>query len=233
MNRPVPVYLLCAMVATLTTASWTEAQSTRAAGPTMCACPGRHKPLGSASTCEEACYGTSSSSSGGSSTNPLVPLTGALVGELFKPRVLTAGEQQAQAEASARAAVARAAAEKEAMARRQARADRLDREAFLRMSLLDAPFNPEKRVTTDSRPAATCDAAAGGQFVCHVVVCGGALNGPSVCCPAGFPKLNECDCQCYAADASFECSRYASCNQSFEARPPPTEPPTPGPEAGK
>ena len=34
----------------------------RAVGPTMCACPtGGHKPLGSNSTCEEACYGSSSS----------------------------------------------------------------------------------------------------------------------------------------------------------------------------
>ena len=35
-------------------------------GPTMCACPGQHKPLGNNATCEDACYG-SRSSSGGSS----------------------------------------------------------------------------------------------------------------------------------------------------------------------
>lgn len=40
------------------------AQTGRAAGPTMCACPGVHKPLGNNATCEEACYG--SSSGGGS-----------------------------------------------------------------------------------------------------------------------------------------------------------------------
>ena len=36
-------------------------------GETMCACPGRHKPLGNNATCEDACYGTRSSPGGGNS----------------------------------------------------------------------------------------------------------------------------------------------------------------------
>jgi hypothetical protein len=124
-------------------------------------------------------------------------------------------------------------AENAARARQQARTDRLDREAFLRMSLLDAPFNPEKRLAADARPSVACRQAAEGQLACHVPVCGGALNGPSVCCPAGFPKLNECDCKCYAADASFECMRFAACNQSTGTKLTDDEPPAPGPEARK
>lgn len=37
-------------------------------GETMCACPGRAKPLGNNATCEDACYGTRSSPGGGNST---------------------------------------------------------------------------------------------------------------------------------------------------------------------
>jgi tetratricopeptide (TPR) repeat protein len=37
-------------------------------GDTMCACPGRHKPLGNNANCEDACYGTRSAPSGGNSS---------------------------------------------------------------------------------------------------------------------------------------------------------------------
>lgn len=40
----------------------------RAVGPTMCACPGAHKPLGNSATCEEACYGNRSGGSPGGGT---------------------------------------------------------------------------------------------------------------------------------------------------------------------
>jgi len=41
------------------------AQTGRAVGPTMCACPGAHKPLGNNATCEDACYGVRSAPGGG------------------------------------------------------------------------------------------------------------------------------------------------------------------------
>src|SRR4051812_36680962 len=61
----------------------------KAVGPMMCACPGRHRPLGSAASCEEACYGKSGSGgSAGSSSNPameaLTPLIRQGIQELFK-----------------------------------------------------------------------------------------------------------------------------------------------------
>lgn len=66
----------------------------------MCACPGRHKPLGNNATCEDACYGTRSSPGGG--------------GPSVDYAAIEAQRRQAEA----------AAAERQ----RQAEADRIERE---------------------------------------------------------------------------------------------------------
>lgn len=72
-------------------------------GDTMCACPGRHKPLGNNANCEDACYGTRSAPSGG---NP-------------SPSYDYGAAQRAQQAAAA------AEAERQ---RQQAEAERLERE---------------------------------------------------------------------------------------------------------
>jgi hypothetical protein len=61
-------------------------------------------------------------------------------------------------------------------------------------------------------------ACEGVAFICHVAVCGGT-SAHSVCCPAGYPLLNECDCQCYPRGASIDCEHgFAACQYTAEAR---------------
>ena len=74
-------------------------------GDTMCACPGRHKKLGTAASCEEACYGTRPSTGGGNSN--------------ASPGYDYGAAQRAQQEAAA------AEAERQ---RQQAEADRIEQE---------------------------------------------------------------------------------------------------------
>lgn len=59
----IALYTFAAMLVIAPTAA--NAQTGRAVGPTMCACPGAHKPLGNNRTCEDACFGSGSSSSSG------------------------------------------------------------------------------------------------------------------------------------------------------------------------
>ncbi|MDZ4660621.1 MAG: hypothetical protein SGJ18_03265 [Pseudomonadota bacterium] len=61
-----------------------------------------------------------------------------------------------------------------------------------------------------------CKGGEPGLHTCYVFVCGGAYGGDPICCPEGFPKLNECDCNCYPANAEFECKRYAACQHSYK-----------------
>jgi hypothetical protein len=67
------------------------------------------------------------------------------------------------------------------------------------------------------RSKITCKGGEPSLYTCHVMVCGGAYGGDPICCPDGFPKLNECDCNCYPANADFACKRYAACQYSFDA----------------
>lgn len=134
-------------------------------------------------------------------------------------------DRQAAAAAAARAEVLRIQQEQErerqrqeAARRERERQDRLDHEAFQQMSLLDAPFNTAKKRTTDSQPSLQCNQPTPQQRVCHVLTCGGGSNGPSVCCPARYPKLNYCDCKCYPVDAVFDCMQYADCNYSLDTK---------------
>jgi hypothetical protein len=205
-----------------------------------CICPGSTKGSGQA-TCPSGSGGSSSSSSAGAPAATLVTgvmtsnsgMVGAGLGGLLGTAIADSLRSSASvAPPDPQAQQRQIDAQNAAMARRQARTDRLDREAFLRMSLLDAPFNPEKPITTEARSPAACGTSE-EEYACHVVVCGGAFNGPSVCCPAGFPKLNECDCKCYAASASFECRRYAACNRSSGSKLLPDAPPPPGQEPRK
>jgi hypothetical protein len=62
-------------------------------GETMCACPGMSKPLGNNATCEDACYGTRSSTGGGNST------PGYDYGAAERAREAEAERQRQQAEA--------------------------------------------------------------------------------------------------------------------------------------
>jgi hypothetical protein len=63
----IALYALIAILAIAPTAA--SAQTGRPVGPTMCACPGAHKPLGNNRTCEDACFGSRSSSSSPSGTS--------------------------------------------------------------------------------------------------------------------------------------------------------------------
>jgi hypothetical protein len=146
-------------------------------------------------------------------------LVGGLLGALemsASEQPLTPEQIQAQQEANERAQQAEIARQQQLAQQRQEKVARLDKNALDQLSLLDSPLNQTKPVTTDAKSSAKCtdDKIPDGDFVCHVTVCGGEYNGSSVCCPSGYPKLNECDCQCYPNDSNFECSRYAACNYS-------------------
>lgn len=79
-------------------------------------------------------------------------------------------------------------------------------------------FTPQDRPPSQNfRAKILCKGGEPGLHTCHVMVCGGAYNGDPICCPEGFPKLNECDCNCYPANADFECKRYAACQYSYDA----------------
>lgn len=126
----------------------------RAMGPTMCACPGRHKPLGGASSCEEACYGKSRSSSGSSSVdNPFAPLIQMGIDELFKP--------EDPAEVERRRALEQAQRE-EAARLQKIKDDRMDGEASSLLGLAERePIMGDDELLKDapaSTPSPTPDA---------------------------------------------------------------------------
>ncbi len=191
-----------------------------------CACPGgvnAGRCIGSYATCEEACGLTQKSS--GSAAMPAAPnlgntmmqgmMQGMMNGMSASARPKTAQEieaEQAAAELARQQAIAR---QQEIERKKKEKADRLDKKAFDQMSLLDSPFNQTKAETTDFQPSKTCtnEQVTDNDLVCHVTVCGGAYNGASVCCPKAYPKLNECNCNCYPNDSHFECMRYGSCAQ--------------------
>ena len=128
------------------------------------------------------------------------------------PRIKSSAEIAAEQAEVARLEEARLARQKEIEEKKKAKVERLDREAFEMMSLLDTPFNQSKPVTTDFKSPATCtDQDAGERLICHVPYCGGSLNGASVCCPSGYPKLTS-DCKCFADDAHFEAMSYSKCS---------------------
>lgn len=70
----------------------------------------------------------------------------------------------------------------------------------------------------DFRGTILCKGGEPGLHTCYVMVCGGAYGGDPICCPEGYPKLNECDCNCYKSNAEFECKRYAACQYSHKAK---------------
>lgn len=153
-------------------------------------------------------------------------LTSGLLGSLEQnlnasARPLTPEELRAQQEEEERQRQAEIARQQELERQKQQKVASLDQRAFEQLSLLDAPLNPSKPITHDTKPSVQCtdDQRPNGDFICHVTVCGGAYNGASVCCPNGYPKLNECDCQCYPGDSNFECSRYAACENSANFNP--------------
>ena len=98
-----------------------------------------------------------------------------------------------------------------------------------------AQFNQQLLPAAQPRPASVdftstvaCNAELkeqGKQYACHVVVCGGSFGvsgGTDVCCPEGYPILNECECTCYKPNSEFECKRYAACQYSTEPPPLPS-----------
>ncbi len=78
------------------------------------------------------------------------------------------------------------------------------------------PNNSSKTPNTNFRGKVLCKGGEPNLHSCYVMVCGGAYGGDPICCPLGFPKLNECDCNCYPANADFECKRYAACQYSYK-----------------
>ena len=51
-----------------------------------------------------------------------------------------------------------------------------------------------------------------GRLTCMTYFCGGTDKNPYVCCPAGSPDLNHCDCKCYDS-TEFECGSYSTCRR--------------------
>ncbi len=105
-------------------------------GQVMCACPGRSKPLGSASNCQEACYGTSpSGGSGGGSDysdtmKALTPYIQQGIEELFKGEDPAVTAERRERERQQAIEAARIQKEKD---------DRLDAEASGLLGLTEAP----------------------------------------------------------------------------------------------
>jgi len=93
-------------------------------GDTMCACPGRHKPLGNNANCEDACYGRRSSSGGNSAPS---------YDNGAARRAQEAAEADAEAERQRQHAEAeRAERERQAEEKRQAEIKRQKDAAFIR-----------------------------------------------------------------------------------------------------
>jgi len=125
----------------------------------------------------------------------------------------------AEAAEEARQEEARQKRAAEIAERKRVKIIHLDQEAFQMMSLLDAPFNQVKPLTTDFKAPATCtDEQVGDRLICHVTFCGGALNGASVCCPSGYPKLTS-DCRCYPNNSNFEEMTYSQCQPASQMTP--------------
>jgi len=203
--------------------AWAERQ----VGPTMCACPGKHRPLGSAATCEEACYGTSSSGSGSSGVGEaLAPLIQQGIEELFK------GEDPAVVEQRREEARKRA---EEAARLQKEKDDKMDAEAGSLLGLAEkdkivgddellrdavaSPPKPSAKPSPKPFPklglsranfARQSDKSSGKPPTARVACAEGDANqffctdnactaGPNVpsCCPKSHPYLNHCDCQCY------------------------------------
>lgn len=110
--------VIASMLLALTAPQAAFAQTGRAVGPTMCACPGVHKPLGNNATCEAACYGTRSS-------------PGSRPGIDYG--ATEAQRRQAEAAAAERARQEREDEERERLAEEQREKDKAAREAaFIR-----------------------------------------------------------------------------------------------------
>ncbi len=153
-------------------------------------------------------------------------LLGTLLTTPSRPK--TAEEIRAEQAAAERARAAAIVRQQERDQLKREKETHLDQQAYSQLALLDDPgaTGAAKAKVADSEPSRKCrddrpgpDQAGATDFVCHVTVCGGEYNGSSVCCPTGYPKLNECDCRCYANDSTFDCARYAACNYSANFNP--------------
>jgi len=108
--------VIASMVLALTAPQTAFTQSSRPVGPTMCACPGKHQPLGSSRTCEEACYGTRPSPGGrGSSVDH-----GAIEAQRRQAEAAAAEQERQQREDEERERLAGEQREKDKAAREAA-----------------------------------------------------------------------------------------------------------------
>ena len=109
----------------------------RAVGGVMCACPGSHKPLGSAANCEEACYGKSGGTSGGSTLGQDL---GTALGQALGQAIGNAlrGDPEADARRKAEEDASAARAEEE---RRRQEEETLKRHEEMKNRLLGGMMN--------------------------------------------------------------------------------------------
>ena len=160
---------------------------------------------------------------GGSTGNPAVdmmtPILQQGIQQMFTPK------QESPEEAAARQEREREYREQlrreaeEARAKEELYQKQQDIESITFMdTLADSLKNAEKSEPEgkDFRAKIQCKGGEPGLHTCYVFVCGGAFGGDPVCCPEGYPKLNECDCNCYPSNADFECKRYAACQYSYK-----------------
>jgi len=170
-------------------------------------------------------WGGGSGAGGGVGTgNPaadmIVPIMQEGIKQFFAPSQETP-EQRAEREERQRqsAELARQEAEKARIAEEAYQREQ-DQKAMQFLDIMkDALKDPVKSQpeSQDFRAKLQCKGGEPGIYSCYVLVCGGAYGGDPVCCPEGYPKLNECDCNCYPSKAEFECNRYAACQYSYKA----------------
>lgn len=214
-------------------------------GPIMCACPGRSKPLGSASSCEEACYGKSSSGGGGSgasdTVNALTPYIQQGIEQLFKGEDPAVAAERRERELRQAIEAARIQKEKD---------DRMDAEAGSLLRLTEAPkivgddellrdapkdtkpkiaLKPVPKISLSRENFARQSDKSSGRAPTSLVACGEgdetsfhcsdgacAAEGKPACCPKSHPFLNHCNCQCFFSSYDIkDCSSYTSCKHTW------------------